>query len=682
MAPDAGTGPEPQRGRARWWSVAALAGLLLADLVVPAAMAWQAALVVPTHHVDGAFQTVSGLLRLSEGQLPGRDFFPYLGIGPLFMLFPVFAALGGDLDDSVVASHFMTLLALQFVVAVLAVLIFRRRSIWTVAWAAAATVVVLYLAGDWPAFAALTQATTPGNSLRPLRAVAPYLLTALVLAVPLGTGRSRVRVAALGAACGLVMALWSNDYGLLSGGLMLVLLTGQLLRRPRDGGRRERLGDVAVLGAAAAAGWLVLGLAATGGHFRSYLAYNVADVRADQFWYFGGWDESSKIYSLGDLVAAMDAEDALLPLLVLAAVLLGALLLRDRGLLLAGYLGTTTLAAGVLASVGGHTGGYFSSLRLWALVVVLVGTARLAALAAVAVARRTALAPAVGTAVRGVVVAGLLLGLLAASLSSVRTARDADSTFAANAAFVHRPDLGGYLPVQFAEHLAVVGSGPAPVEEYMGLAGALRGPTLDLPVDAVIHALGGQRDVFAERMAARPERVVSSAPGNSSYEPWGLSANWWFYRELFRSYEPQRTSPKTLVWTRTDPAVWQPVDCRVDGYGVALAADRPGLYEVTVDYRGPGRHARAVTSLQNGINVVEGANGFVPLDPGATSQSVPVAVPDPGTGTTALALRDMPSGSGRRLTTPESCSAVRVAVPPTARTAEIYRDLLPAPLLP
>jgi len=35
-----------------------------------------AALESPTFHLDGAFQTASVLFRISNGELPGRDFFP------------------------------------------------------------------------------------------------------------------------------------------------------------------------------------------------------------------------------------------------------------------------------------------------------------------------------------------------------------------------------------------------------------------------------------------------------------------------------------------------------------------------------------------------------------------------------------------------------------------------------
>lgn len=66
---------------------------------------------VPTFHLDGAFQMASGIFRFDSGQFPGKDFFPYLGIGPLFTLYPAFKASGQDIFASVFFAQFMTLIS-------------------------------------------------------------------------------------------------------------------------------------------------------------------------------------------------------------------------------------------------------------------------------------------------------------------------------------------------------------------------------------------------------------------------------------------------------------------------------------------------------------------------------------------------------------------------------------------
>jgi hypothetical protein len=138
-----------------------------------------------------------------------------------------------------------------------------------------------------------------------------------------------------------------------------------------------------------------------------------------------------------------------------------------------------------------------------------------------------------------------------------------------------------------------------------------------------------------------------------------------------------QTSPRTVVWTPADPKPWARVDCSVTDAGVELETTTPGFYEVTLRYRGPGQNARAFTMLQNNINVAIKADGYVALDPGATSQQVPVFVRKaPGSGRTSLSLKDVPAeGNGGPLTTLLGCEGRAVSVPDGADTVYLYSGL-------
>jgi len=63
-------------------------------------------LYTPTGHLDGAFQTASALFRLSNQETLAKDFFFYLGIGPLYLLYPFFKLAGANLAASVLVSFF------------------------------------------------------------------------------------------------------------------------------------------------------------------------------------------------------------------------------------------------------------------------------------------------------------------------------------------------------------------------------------------------------------------------------------------------------------------------------------------------------------------------------------------------------------------------------------------------
>jgi hypothetical protein len=649
--------------------------LLLFALVVAVAQARRWSHEVPTWHMDGAFQTASGLFRLADGQVPGRDFFPYLGIAPVLLLHPVFALLGGELTDTVFAARFVALLTLEAVVGVLAVLVSGRRPVRALAWGAAAAALLVVAADTvWPGLwtaseGVLEAAAVPGNSLRPIRAFAPYLLAAVAYAALRGGWTVR-RAAVVGASAGAVAVLWSNDYGPVSGALLLAVVTYQVLRR----GWTPRLRGLAVLWGAAAAGYLAAGVAATAGHLTSLLAYNFLDVRTDQFWYFGPWSEPTRVFSAGDLLRIMAGERALYPLAVLAGVAAYALVRRGLGSLLIAYLGAATLLGGVTATVGGHAFAYFWAFVWWGYAVTAVGVVRLGTLAA----DRLSAPVAPGPALRLAAVAGTVAVLVPAGATAVQDARQAGGVLAADPRFVYDAGLGGYLDAAFAPQVQAAREREAPVvEEYLGLSGVVDGPQ-SASVDSVIAALGRQRAAFGARLADRPELVVTTAPEVTDWVTWNLSANWWFYRDLFQGYAPVRTSPLTLSWTPAGPATWAEVPCRTEGSQVVVEAPATGLYEVALRYEGPGRGARAFTMVQNSVNVAEDADGFVALDPGAREQRFPMAVRDPGSGTTVLATRDVPGDDGP-LTTLESCSASAVTFPAGADTAAVYGRLLAPP---
>lgn len=667
---------------------ALLVALVVLDLVVPLAYARQAQRIVPTFHLDGSFQTASGLFRLSDGQWPGKDFFPYLGIGPVLTLFPVYALRGSNLAATVFSSRFMTLVCLQLIFAVLAMLAFRRRSAWLAAWAAAIPMLVIEGANAWNQLSTVDStcggclglvavAGDPGNSLRPIRAFAPYLLAGIAYLILRSQRGRRTQALVVGAAAGVVAALWSNDYALVSGGLLLLAVSFHWLRTPGE----RRLRSLVLMWGAAALGFLVSGFAATAGHFVQYLQYNFVDVRDDQFWYFWPWDESTRVYSLGDLLRIMSGERAILALVLVIVVFLYAVVRRDLGWLLIAYVGGVLLMGGVIGTVGGHAGNYFWAFVLWGYIVVGIAMARVVTVAFLR-AVRTDPSPSAGrwweTGLRAGLAVLVVVSLVVVDRSAVRNERASGAQLASDSSQVYVPQLGGYIDKAFLPQLrAVRGQTQGVVEEYMGLAGAIDGPRRDLPVDSVIAALGSQRKVFAAEMARHPDMVVTSAPSMSDWVTWNLSANWWFYRTLFKSYAPVQTSPTTLLWRPATPTTWSSVPCTISGSTVELTVPAAGIYELTLNYRGPGTGARAFTMVQNNINL-EDPRTMVALDPGARTQQLPVAVQNPSGGRIVLHTVNVPGNRGR-LTDFTSCSALRVTPPAGAQTMRLYSRLFPTP---
>jgi hypothetical protein len=93
---------------------------------------------------DGAFQLFDPLRRYALGQLPGRDFVVFHGIGTTLAHYPIFKLLGGDVHASLLAGN-----ALAYLAFVLPTVFFLRVMRWPWLAALALPTVLIYTARYW-----------------------------------------------------------------------------------------------------------------------------------------------------------------------------------------------------------------------------------------------------------------------------------------------------------------------------------------------------------------------------------------------------------------------------------------------------------------------------------------------------------------------------------------------------
>lgn len=667
----------PRRLTRRTVSVVLTLVLGALDLVMAIAYARYMSIEAPTFHLDGSFQTASGLLRLKAGDLPGRDFFPYLGIGPVFLLFPVFILTGGVLTSSVFSAYLATVLLLALLAGVVFALALRVRSVAFVFGAAGVVLVILVLgSGRFTPLPQPVQAYLapifasgiPGNSLRPVRAAAPMLLVAVSVLALVRLPR-RWGLVVIGVVSGCIGACWSNDFALVPTAVVVIFLLHLGIRT-----RGWRVRELATLLVTFVGGYLVSGFATTGGHFIEYATYNFRDVLGDQFWYFGAWSAKYRVYSVGDFAEFVLKLGAAwgVPLLVgLLVLVLVRPTLRWTGITAIGW---AAFLGNSVAMIGGHFDDYFLPFRTWTVIAGVAVAAAVVRAGARTVLRGRARASGTTAPTRVLRVVGILAVtavLIGGAVKEVHSWSAQHAFVAADTTQQYVPSLGGYLPASFAEHLASAPDEGSFVEEYAGLWTAVRGPNRGVKVDAVIHALGTERAPFVDYVAKGTDRVVTTAPQMSQeWVSWNMSANWWLYRDLFRHFTPTVTSPNTVVWKRaatTAAAVAGRCSVAVDGQSVVVTPGSIGLTELTLHYTGPGRSSRSFSMIRNNIDEAADANGFVALDPGATVQQVPLYANtlDPE----RFALKNVPA---RRLTTISSCSAASVPFPAGSSAFQIY----------
>lgn len=579
----------------------------------------------PVQHLDGAFQTASGLFRIDVGQAPGRDFFPYLGMGPLYLVFVGFKLFGSDLAASVAAAHLIVLLALAGSVGFM---IFWARAFWR---ADAGSLMFVFALGCVLVALALelhallpwwaVDRLAPGNSLRPLRAAAPYL-AAMALFAASRIGNRNVAFISMGATLA-ASALWSNDF---AGPSVLLCIAGAIKLAVTE---RRFLRPAAIFGLSSLLISTIVLLLATRGGVMQFLQFNV-DVATDQWWYFGPWTEVNRVFSPQDLFKEFQAREwlglALLPVLAGWFVVT-----RDDRIYAVASVGLALFLGACVASLGGHLAGYFEAFGFWACMLV--------------VAAGVSLLIKITDSIAGRAFVSVVLVACAALLAAKAGLRYSDRLESATAdpARFYVDELGGYLPVAWKPYVQAARTVPAQateVEEYFGLWSAIRHPAPLFQVDSVIHALGRQRELAATTMAQWPDLIVTSRPKHTEWQGWSLSANYWFYRPLFGHYVPMVHSPYTTVWMKdtqgTPQQAPERVECRVSRTGIRIDSAKTGLYEVSLVYEASPLK-RSLVLVENGIIDKKALGGRLSLPPQGRQASFPVFVDLPGRGGFELA---------------------------------------------
>lgn len=595
-------------------------GIILCWLGWAAFYSLTASINIPTFHLDGAFQTASGLYRLDVGQFPGKDFYPYLGIGPLLALYPFFKAFGANISASVFASHFMVLMISMLSVAFIWQLIWRPKLFATSIVAGSflffgSIGIAHYFSlslPDWMMFG-----ITPGNSLRPIRAAAPYLVAMVFyfFISPIDTARNRYISAGL--LTGSIL-LWSNDFAIPSAGLLALFIFVNAYFRAEF-----LLKNLFLYSIAAIFSSMVLFALATDGHQVELFYYNFYDVAWDQWWFFGPYGESTRIFSLRQLIRLFSWENYI-PLFALALTFYCVFRVRriEYGLLL--LIGVTLFFGGVLASVGGHLGGYFGGFYFWGVMVILIGLSRFFWFELIKIFDADyEIRQVVLLIILGVSTLFMLNSFLHLRSESYSANSDPNRFFV--------PELGGYLTNDWSDYVVLARNSRESnvFEEYWGLWSAIRKTSPSWPVDAVIHALGGTREIAAKHLQGADIIISTRNVTSPVWQPWNLSQNYWFYEYLLKDWVPSALSPTTIVWRKGGYShLLESADCNSHKNGsqsLVLQAKEPGFYEVDMQYSFSGS-GRFLVMVQNNISFGASAGGYVSINPKSTRVKFPIYI--------------------------------------------------------
>jgi hypothetical protein len=569
-----------------------------------------ASIDLPTMHLDGAFQTASGLYRLDAGQFPGKDFFPYLGIGPLFALYPFFKAFGANISASVFSAQFLVLLSGVLSTALIWQLIWRPKSFITSLVAGSLLFVApigiaYYFSIHFPPW--MKFFVSPGGSLRPIRATAPFLVAIIFYLFIFRISIPRNKYIFSGLLTGSVF-LWSNDFAITTACLFAFLIVASALHY-----NEFQKNNMILFIVFSVISWVTLITLTTHGHPIELLKYNFFDIAQDQWWYFGPYEEKMRIFSVEQLTRLLTHHNRKI-LLVLVLIALLAYRTKITELVLLLWVGVALFFGGVVASVGGHLeNDYFGGFYFWGVLVALIVLFRFLWLGFKKIFPRILSSESsYQFAFVMVILLGLSAYLMIDSLNKYKLERNVAQSDP-NRFFI--PELGGYLPVDWQEYVALARASKDKVvfEEYWGIWSAILRIFPEWPVDSVIHALGRKRSKAKSKLNSAELIITTREDAFSQWIGWNMSQNYWFYQDLLQKWEPIANSPLTTIWRKGTSKQFVDVACRViDKDRFLIDARNRGLIEVNIEYTSD--KFRTLVLVRNNLSFV-GLDGYVSINP-------------------------------------------------------------------
>ena len=536
---------------------------------------------IPTTSLDGAYQTASSLYRLNQGEYPGKDFFPYLGIGPTFILYPLFKLAGSNISASVFSSYFVVSILRIFSVWLVAFISSNRNKVLIASISSSLFLLLSFF------FSPISSFFSPGNSLRPIRGFLPYLI-ALCLYLIITTKIKLIRkydFYLIGIIAGFCI-LWSNDFALPTAFFTLLFFYAYKFKKKK---LTLRILLFSICSTFLSATFLLY--ICTQGHILDLLSYNFLDVRSDQYWYFGPWRESNKIFGISDVLTKLLLQPNIL-LSTLAIFLLFTIktkIIKSIHYLetyLLSFIAIILFSGGTIACIGGHLALDYFEQYFFFLSAYFVSFLLQLILFLINYLNKENSSNTKDILVKSMIVFIFLLVFILGLqtkryFSSLNFAKMDNNKF-------YVKNLGGYLPIAYKYHIDMASQFPNDevIEQYWGLWSAFNRNHTPLPVDSVIHALGNTRYKYLRVLEQLPKRIITMTNTSSpEWQPWNLSANYWFYKVLFENYEPMQTSPSTLVWTRTIAKKGSSVECKINesGENFSLINAIPGYYEVTIN---------------------------------------------------------------------------------------------------
>jgi len=494
---------------------------------------------ISTEHLDGAYQTFNALNRISTGDILGKDFYPYLGLGPTYSVYPLFKLLGGSIFSSQLSSSIV-------------ILIFWIFSLYTLTKfspikkvSQKSQIILLMLI-----YAYYATRIAPGNSLLGARSFAVILSAWSVYYFLIKDNRPILFGLSLS-----ILFLWSNDYGIPTALSMLIV---SVIHNKTIFNRNTAINLVMLIITVP-----IILILVTNNNIISYLNFTT-DIAKDQFWYFYPYIESEKYYSFTDIILfwnhgwQYNTFILLFSIPLLLTLFFSAIKHNDTNSKILLTISLSAFGAGLLSEIAGHKSLRYFSMYLSSLPFIaihLTYTYKNQLSKNIQIKNTLNLLMSQCKSCKNTVLYILIfisaLGIIYETKKIYRTKN--------HSTYVYQTD--GYIKNEDIEiintsiKLKSFNENTLILSEYSGLPNIIFNQKNVLNSDSIIHALGEKtRKTFITKiLSTKYQFATTTNPIHSDWQNWSFFQNWHFYKHIINNFVPKKATTKLIFWENENP---------------------------------------------------------------------------------------------------------------------------------
>lgn len=543
----------------QFWNIA----LVFVLLLVGFAHALPAGINADFFPLNGDFQNYNVVRRLLGGQFPFRDFAAYLGCGHLFLGSFTTFLIGGyhnNLMDSKIAFQFLALFSFSVISLTIFLGVLPRKKI-TLALALTILIELFMLSTTFhhssklvprEIYDALNAALSSGNSARFLREMAPALYIAMaVLLSKLICNSERIKLKGLyfpivyGIPTGIII-FYSNDYGL--GAAVCSILIYSICMIFADIPVIEKTKRIVLFFVLMFIAFFVVGTLITGGSIGSYIN-SILGTGGMQSWY----------YNTGKSFYILDF-DRDIYILCQGAVAYWYFLLfvrnfncRDKRIRFGIPLFMNAVAFAASNEYKLFSGSFLHEVACTILLLTLISE-----ITRFVLTHSCNIVCTINSHFKNLTKrTATFYVLIAGAVWSCNSLASFSSTAAYNRAGLTYVNSVGYLsylgkPILSTDEFLT--SKDKVFSTYASALETYRGSYQPSGYDYIIHVLGvDAKDVYMKNFRDGDFSYVATLRESFSvWEYWVKNANWYFYRELYKNYEPVYANTYELFWKKKD----------------------------------------------------------------------------------------------------------------------------------